>query len=107
MTTGRMINQQSQSSEYMHELTHVCTCNSTTAPGGAIIYRHQVKMVVAVCRVHYNPRVLVQTGERPYTEEELKSLIGDDDKIQAIKDKFERYAGDYFMSIVLSAFVSL
>ena len=50
--------------------------------------------------------MLLQSGERPYTEEELKSLIGDDDKIQAIKDKFQRYASEYSTSVVFSAFVS-
>ena len=64
-------------------------------------------MVVAVCRVHYNPRVLLQTGERPYTEEELKSLIGDDDKIQEIKDKFQRYADKCSTHMGLSAAGSL
>ena len=57
---------------------------------------------MVVSRVHYNPRVLMQTGERPYTEEELKSLIGDDDKIQEIKDKFQRYDGEYSTSVVFT-----
>ena len=35
--------------------------------------------------------MLIQTGERPYSEEELKMLIGDDEKVKAIKKQFQRY----------------
>ena len=38
-------------------------------------------VIVRFVRVHYNPRVLVQTGERPYSADELKMLIGDDEMV--------------------------
>ena len=58
------------------------------------------------CRVRYNPRSLVKTGEKPYTARELKGLLNDDssdsddDALQPLKAKFKRYTFQSLISLM-------
>ena len=57
-------------------------------------------LVMLSYSLHYNPRAVIKTGEKPLTADELKMLVGDEETIRAIKRQYQRWVIQHLASFV-------